>query len=97
MVAAVCGVVPLFYGFWALGRTTSMSPVEVAKAFGAEVLVGVGGSNSTAEGIAGSKGGRTVVVRYGEVSVVVGGEGGARLGFGDAGRVGDPVLGRVYE
>ncbi|KAK3328258.1 hypothetical protein B0T19DRAFT_442174 [Cercophora scortea] len=101
MFAAVAGVVPLFYGFWALGRPVSLSPVEVANAFGAPVLEegrggGGGGvaSNATAAEIMQSPAGM-VAVRYGEVA---GSEGGMlRLQFEGAGRVTGPVAGRVYD
>lgn len=81
-----------------------MSPVEMAKAFGAPIMAGAAGSNNTAEEIAESKGAKTVVVRYGETVNGDGGEGmgptpggGVRLRFVDAGRAADPVSERVYE
>ncbi|KAK0614391.1 hypothetical protein B0T14DRAFT_570330 [Immersiella caudata] len=57
MVIATLGVLPLFYGFWTLGRSMSLSPVETAKAFGAPMLEGSGG-RVTADGIAESEVGR---------------------------------------
>lgn len=37
----VLAVVPLYVGWWELGRTMTLSPVEVARAFGGNVLEGV--------------------------------------------------------
>ncbi|KAK1831947.1 hypothetical protein QBC39DRAFT_371333 [Podospora conica] len=96
MLVAVVGVLPLFYGFWALGRNVTLSPIETAKAFGAPVLDTEGvSSNATATAIAKSETGR-LLVRYGEVS---GSEerGGVRLRFGAAASVREPMSGRVYE
>lgn len=35
-------VFPLFIGWWKLGRKVSLSPVEMAKAFGASLLAKTG-------------------------------------------------------
>ncbi len=37
-------LLPLFMGYWKLGRWTSLSPVETAKAFEAPLLVGCSGN-----------------------------------------------------
>ncbi|KAK3994700.1 hypothetical protein QBC44DRAFT_285417 [Cladorrhinum sp. PSN332] len=47
-VLAALSVIPLFYGFWKLGREVSLSPLETAKAFRPAQLEGVP-SNSTVE------------------------------------------------
>lgn len=96
MLLAVIGVMPLFYGFWDLGRDVTLSPIETAKAFGAPVLDTEGvSSNATATAIAKSETGR-LLVQYGEVRGSEAG-GGARLRFGDAGSVREPRSGRMYE
>ncbi|KAK0648032.1 hypothetical protein B0T16DRAFT_388352 [Cercophora newfieldiana] len=64
MFAAVVGVVPLFWGFWTLGRPMTMSPVEVAHAFGAPVMEGRVATNATAEEIAESGAGRVEVSTF---------------------------------
>ncbi|KAK4445146.1 hypothetical protein QBC34DRAFT_473034 [Podospora aff. communis PSN243] len=103
MLVATIGVMPLFYGFWTLGREVSLSPVEMAKAFGAPVLEG-SGAGVTAEAIARSEVGR-VGVQYGEVvsGVATGtgpetaeSKGELRLRFGREDEVRAPVGGRVY-
>ncbi|KAK5658152.1 hypothetical protein OQA88_2125 [Cercophora sp. LCS_1] len=100
MLICTAAVVPLFYGFWTLGREVSLSPVETAKAFGAPLLEGSEGV--TGEAIAKSEAGR-VRVRYGEVVSGIGtategvkGQGEIRLRLGRESEVTDPVGGRVY-
>ncbi|KKA24257.1 hypothetical protein T310_1690 [Rasamsonia emersonii CBS 393.64] len=61
-----CCIITLFHGWWYLGRPVSLSPVEVAKAFGAPLLQG-GDGNADVSGILRTFGGRPV--RYGEVAV----------------------------
>lgn len=96
MLLAVIGVMPLFYGFWDLGRDVTLSPIETAKAFGAPVLDTEGvSSNATATAIAKSETGR-LLVQYGEVRGSEAGDG-ARLRFGDTGSVREPQSGRMYE
>jgi hypothetical protein len=51
VLLAVILVVPLFYGFWILGRPTTLSPLETATAMGAPLLVSIASSNSTAREI----------------------------------------------
>lgn len=92
MLLAVIGVMPLFYGFWDLGRDVTLSPTETAKAFGAPVLDTEGvSSNATATAIAKSETGR-LLVQYGEVRGSEAGDG-ARLRFGDTGSVREPQSG----
>jgi hypothetical protein len=67
VVASLLGVVatlPLYTGWWGLGRKPSLSPLEVGRAFGAPVLEGVDG-NAGAARIVAEKGG--TAVRYGVV------------------------------
>jgi hypothetical protein len=45
-VVGIAGVIPLYAGWWELGRNVSLNPLETAKAFGAPLLAGV---NSNAD------------------------------------------------
>ena len=56
-------ILPVYYGWWELGRNTSLSPLETAKAFGAPLLRDVDG-NATATQILKKVGDRRV--KYGE-------------------------------
>lgn len=55
-------IIPTFHGYWHLGRRTSLSPIEIAKAFNAELLSDVSG-NMTIDQILAQQG-RTKL-RYG--------------------------------
>jgi len=99
MVLAVAAVIPLFLGWWRLGREVSLSPVETARAFNAPLLAGVD-SNEEIEVVMGEVG--HVKIRYAAVQVGDGrgegqGEGGRLLvvmeGEKEAGR---PEEGVVY-
>lgn len=46
MVLGILVVLPTFHGFWELGRNVSLNPLEVAKAFNAEMLQGEGSNAS---------------------------------------------------
>lgn len=59
-ILAVLSVLPLFYGFWELGRHVSMSPLEIANAFEAPLLVDIG-SNCNAREIMREAGLKNVV------------------------------------
>lgn len=59
-------ILPVYYGWWELGRKTSLSPLETAKAFGAPLLRDVD-DNATAEQILKRVGQRRV--KYGEYFV----------------------------
>lgn len=65
----VGAVLPLYHGFWELGRRVTLDPLEVARAFGAPVLEGLDG-NATPEMVTVERGGMGVrygaVERYGE-------------------------------
>jgi hypothetical protein len=58
-------VVPVFFGWWRLGRNVSLSPVEIAKAFDAQTLKGVD-SNASARGLLKGVGRRQI--KYGACS-----------------------------
>jgi hypothetical protein len=96
-------VIPLFVGWWELGRDVSFAPLEVAHAFGAALLAGLD-SNATEDDIAKAVQERTKQVRYGVVDYVPGsGAHGAagdgikqRLLVDDAGAVRTPVEEDVY-
>jgi hypothetical protein len=100
MLLAVVVVMPLFHGFWRLGRQPSLSPLETATALGAPLLVAtVSSSNATASEIMKTAGGQHV--QYGECKTPSPeGDGGAnvsrRLQFGQAGEVDRPTNGTVY-
>lgn len=64
MIVCVIIVASTFYGWWEVGRTVSMSPIEIAKAFNAPVLQGKG-INSELDEMLPVVGRRRV--RYGEV------------------------------
>ncbi|KAK4163600.1 hypothetical protein QBC43DRAFT_319389 [Cladorrhinum sp. PSN259] len=64
-VLAALSVVPLFYGFWKLGRDVSLSPLETAKAF-RPVQLGGAASNSTVSELLKRVGSREI--RYGVVN-----------------------------
>ncbi|KAF2822081.1 hypothetical protein CC86DRAFT_358112 [Ophiobolus disseminans] len=89
---AVLAILPLYHGYWTLGRAVSLNPIEVARAFGAPILEGVDG-NGDAEDIAVERGG--MVVRYGALEAC----GRERvLRVGEAGRVsvGRPGEGDIF-
>ena len=94
----VVAVLPLFIGWWELGRPVSFSPLEVAKAFDAPLLGAVdsiGGKEGIAEQV------RVEVgrVRYGVVDEV-GGDGMGvrqRLKISNVGGVRTPGEGGTYD
>lgn len=65
----VVAVVPLYYGFWEMGRKVSLNPLETARAFGAPLMEGLDG-NTTPDMISVERGGMGVkygaLDRYGE-------------------------------
>ncbi|KAH7132670.1 hypothetical protein B0J11DRAFT_577572 [Dendryphion nanum] len=63
-IISIAAVVPLYNGFWKLGRKVSLNPLEIAKAFAAPMLEGMDG-NVSAEMVTVERGG--MVVRYGVV------------------------------
>ncbi|KAF4622773.1 hypothetical protein G7Y89_g14253 [Cudoniella acicularis] len=64
MVIGVLIFISTFYGFWELGRDTSLNPLEVAKAFNSAILEGTG-SNASTRHLNKSVGAREV--QYGEI------------------------------
>jgi hypothetical protein len=63
-LAGIAVILPLYHGYQSLGRSVSLNPVEIARAFGAAVLEGVDG-NATAADVEMEKG--WVKVKYGTV------------------------------
>ncbi|KAH7386019.1 hypothetical protein BKA66DRAFT_67582 [Pyrenochaeta sp. MPI-SDFR-AT-0127] len=76
-IAGVLAILPLYYGFWELGRKVSLNPLEIARAFGAPLFDGLDG-NMTASGIEIERGATSV--RYGALE---------RLGCEKVLRIGD--------
>ncbi|RYP66008.1 hypothetical protein DL771_007989 [Monosporascus sp. 5C6A] len=79
MCLAMAFVVPLFAGWWSLGRAFSLSPVEIARAFDAPLMRDAD-SNAEVAALLAEVGDRKV--RYGSVAVQLGKDGageGARL------------------
>jgi hypothetical protein len=64
MIIGVFVVIPTFNGFWELGRSTSLNPLEIAKAFNPDILSGTG-SNASRKHLDKTVGKQEV--RYGEV------------------------------
>jgi len=64
MILGVLFVIPTFNGFWELGRSVSLNPLEIAKAFNPDILEEIGSNASSKHlgKIAGTK-----EVKYGEV------------------------------
>lgn len=61
---SILSVLPLYHGYWHLGRSVSLNPLEVARAFGAPMFDGLDG-NVTARDIEVQMG--ILGVRYGAV------------------------------
>jgi hypothetical protein len=59
---SMAAMIPLYKGFWELGRAVSLNPLELARAFGAPMLEGLDG-NAGAEMVTLERGGMSV--RYG--------------------------------
>ena len=100
MIFGVAVVIPLFHSFWRFGRDVSLNPLEIAKAFNAELLQEQG-SNSTVEKLAKHFGEKEV--RYGEI--IDHGNGtrleevrrqGRRLGLADPSQVKEPRFQEIY-
>jgi len=94
VVVAVASTIPLFWGYWSLGRQVSLSPWEFAKAFHAQSInpeqqhhVLNVGSNAEADDFVEMLG--DVKVRYGEV-------GPQKLGLAPVDQVSHPVKGTKY-
>jgi hypothetical protein len=92
MISAALTSIPLFYGYWRLGRSVSLSPLEMANAIDARNVfatseTNVGGSNAETKELLKQFGGRKL--KYGEVSPNV-------LGFSAVDHVHEPRKGQVY-
>ncbi|KAF2185842.1 hypothetical protein K469DRAFT_575576, partial [Zopfia rhizophila CBS 207.26] len=61
-LVGVIAILPLYMGFWELGRKVSLNPLEIARAFGAPLMEGIDG-NATSERVVIERGG--MAVRYG--------------------------------
>lgn len=106
MMAGVLVVIPTFNGFWELGRSTSLNPLEIAKAFNPDILGGTG-SNASTKHLDKTVG--KMEVKYGEMideRVISGGSGyaeddvlrfrGRRLELGDPSRIRAPEFQALY-
>lgn len=72
MTLAILVVIPTFYGFWHLGRSISLDPIEIAKAFDAPILGGAAAlSNADIDLLVKTVGKRRIV--YGEMLQADGG------------------------
>jgi hypothetical protein len=104
VLLAIILVIPLFHGFWRLGRQTSIGPLETAAALGAPLLANVPSSNDTAREIMKTAGMQRV--RYGEMNAsrlcdtlegeVEAGSRQRRLQFGRVEQVDRPTSGSIY-
>lgn len=102
MFLGILVVIPTFHGFWEMGRAASLNPLEIAKAFNAELLRGTG-SNASVGSLTKEFGSRGV--KYGEV-IDEGFEdsrngerqksGGSRLELADPSRVKEPRFQALY-
>jgi hypothetical protein len=61
-LVGIAAILPLYAGFWELGRKVTLNPLEIARAFGAPALDGLDG-NATPDMIDMERGG--MGVRYG--------------------------------
>ena len=86
-------VSPLLLGWWKLGREVSLSPVEIARAFGAPVLKESGSNSNTGQLM---KELRADKLSYGEVTSLESGQTVSTLGFGLPGVAQRPRKGFRY-
>ncbi|OCL05145.1 hypothetical protein AOQ84DRAFT_391062 [Glonium stellatum] len=89
-MVGVFAVLPLYDGWWELGRTASLSPLELARAFSAPLLEGMDG-NAGAEYVVVERG--ALGVRYGAVERYAEEK---RLRIEEAGRVRAPWQGELF-
>lgn len=93
LLSTIC-VMPIFLGWWNLGRHFTLSPIEIAKAFDAPSLLN-SDSNLNAQELLREVGDRPV--RYGAVVLGNGdNRGQEKLVLGDPMYIMDPVKGRIY-
>jgi hypothetical protein len=84
-------VAPTFWGWWKIGRSVTLNPIEIAKAFDAPFFQGPG-SNFTGSELVRTTGSR--LLRYGEAE----GEGSKRqLKLADPQEISRPTPGAVYD
>ncbi|RDL32562.1 uncharacterized protein BP5553_09018 [Venustampulla echinocandica] len=100
LLSTLC-IAPTFFGWWALGRKVSLSPIEIAKAFDAPILSNSLDSNLDADDLLKEVGDRPV--RYGALGEqvyahngVLVGRTGEKLVMGEPGRVHEAAEGRTY-
>ena len=102
MMVGFSVVLPTLYGFWEMGRRASLNPLEIGKAFNADLLHEQS-SNIPAHRLAKAVGNRTV--KYGEIIEDyqdLGGNGlglrhrASRLGIADSARVKKPGFRALY-
>jgi hypothetical protein len=88
-------VAPIFWGWWEIGRSVTLNPIEIAKAFDAPFFQGPG-SNATEREIVRNTGSRSL--RYGEVDGQGSVEGSRRqLKLADPHEISSPTPWAVYE
>jgi hypothetical protein len=88
-------VAPIFWGWWEIGRSVTLNPIEIAKAFDAPFFQGPG-SNSTERELVRNTGSR--LLRYGEGEGYGSGEISKRhLRLADPHEVSRPTPATVYE
>lgn len=94
-IVCVVLVLPTFIGWWELGRSVSLNPLELAKAFDAPLMNGPG-SNAPLHELVNTMGMRTV--RYGEIDGYGSGQVSRReLKLADPRGLVRPSAGMVYE
>lgn len=92
--ALIVLIMPTFIGWWELGRSVTLNPIEIAKAFDAPLLQGPG-SNEPLSGLMSRYGTRRV--RLGEVDDLATGSANRRkLKLADPSEVGKPRAGVLY-
>jgi len=91
MMLTIIAVAPLFLGWWHLGRSVSLSPIETAKAFEAPLLHG-DAYNADADLLLEEVGMRRL--RYGEAAFVE--SSGRRLRLGEPSQTVQPTPGQLY-
>ncbi|KAF2842192.1 hypothetical protein M501DRAFT_1013551 [Patellaria atrata CBS 101060] len=85
-VLTILLVLPVFWGFWQLGRKVSLAPFEIANAFGAPIFHGANTKNGAFEDLLGEVGDRRV--QYGQL---LHGEKPGVLGIAEPHRVARPA------
>ena len=63
-LGGIIAILPLYYSYWELGRSVSLNPLEIARAFGAPLLDGMDG-NASANDVQIERG--SIAVRFGVV------------------------------